>query len=179
MLFFGLITLEIFGQQSNGKIVGKVTDKKTGETLIGLNVKVTELSKGASTDVEGRYILAGIPAGKYTLQFTYVGYATKTISDVIVSAGTVTTLDAAMDEPAGNQLQTVVISVSAKKESTAGLYAQQKNAVSISSGIASDQIKKSPDKNTSDVLKRVSGASIQDNKFIVVRGLSEIGRAHV
>jgi len=173
VLFFGLITLEIFGQQSNGKIVGKVTDKKTGETLIGLNVKVTELSKGASTDVEGRYILAGIPAGKYTLQFTYVGYATKTISDVIVSAGTVTTLDAAMDEPAGNQLQTVVISVSAKKESTAGLYAQQKNAVSISSGIASDQIKKSPDKNTSDVLKRVSGASIQDNKFIVVRGLSD------
>ncbi len=173
VLFFGLITLEIFGQTSNGKIVGKVTDKKTGETLIGLNVKVTELSKGASTDVEGRYILSGIPAGKYTLQFTYVGYATKTISDVVVSAGTVTTLDVAMDEPAGNQLQTVVVKVSAKQESLAGLYAQQKNAVSISSGISADQIKKSPDRNTSEVLKRVSGTSIQDNKFIVIRGLSD------
>jgi len=173
VLFFGLITLEIFGQTSNGKIVGKVTDKKTGETLIGLNVKVTGLTNGASTDVEGRYILAGIPAGKYTLQFTYVGYATKTISDVVVSAGTVTTLDAAMDEPAGNQLQTVVVNVSAKKESTAGLYAQQKSSVRVSDGITADQIKKSPDRSTSDVLKRVSGTSIQDNKFVVVRGLSD------
>ena len=50
---------------------------------------------------------------------------------------------------------------------------QQKNAISISSGITADLIRRSPDKNTSEVLKRVSGASIQYNKFVVVRGLSD------
>jgi hypothetical protein len=43
----------------------------------------------------------------------------------------------------------------------------------MSSGLAADFIRRTPDRNTSDVLKRVSGASIQDNKFVVVRGLSD------
>jgi outer membrane receptor for ferrienterochelin and colicin len=49
----------------------------------------------------------------------------------------------------------------------------KKIAVSISDGISSEVIKKSPDRNTADVLKRVSGATIQDNKFVVIRGLSD------
>nr|WP_305121160.1 TonB-dependent receptor [Pedobacter xinjiangensis] len=167
------MSLEIFGQSTTGKITGKVTDKKNGETLIGLNVKVVGAPKGASTDVEGRYTLGNLAAGKYSVHFTYVGYATKTVSDVIVKAGAVTNLDVTMDEGASNQLQAVVINVSAKQESVAGLYAQQKNAVSMSSGVSADVIKRSPDRNTGEVLKRVSGASIQDNKFIIVRGLSD------
>ena len=173
VFFFGLLSLEMFGQSTTGKITGKVTDKKNGETLIGLNVKVVGAAKGASTDVEGRYSLGNLAAGKYSVQFTYVGYATKTVSDVIVKAGGVTNLDVTMDEGATNQLQAVVINVSAKQESVGGLYAQQKNAVSMSSGVSADVIKRSPDRNTGEVLKRVSGASIQDNKFIIVRGLSD------
>ena len=49
----------------------------------------------------------------------------------------------------------------------------QKNAVSVSDGISSESIRKSPDKATSDVIKRISGASIQDNKFAIIRGLNE------
>ena len=49
----------------------------------------------------------------------------------------------------------------------------QKNASAISDAISADVIRKSPDKNTSEVLRRVSGASIQDNKFVIIRGLSE------
>ena len=172
VLFFGLISLEIFAQ-GTGKLVGKVTDKKTGETLIGLNVKIVGATRGATTDVEGRFTIAGLAAGKYSVQFTYVGYATKTISDVIVKAGGVTTLDAVMEEGGANQIQAVVVTITARQESVSGLYAQQKNAVSISSGVTADIIKRSPDRNTSEVLRRVSGASIQDGKFVVVRGLSD------
>nr|MBA4168340.1 TonB-dependent receptor [Chitinophagaceae bacterium] len=62
---------------------------------------------------------------------------------------------------------------SARREAQASLYNVQKNSSSISDGISAEIIRKSPDKNTGDVLKRVSGASIQDNKFVVIRGLSE------
>lgn len=172
VLFFGLISLEIFAQ-GTGKIVGKVTDKKTGETLIGLNVKIVGLTRGSTTDVEGRFNIAGLAAGKYSVQFTYVGYATKTISDVIVKAGGVTTLDAVMEEGGSNQIQAVEIKATAKQESVSGLYVQQKNSAVISDGISADVIKRSPDKNTGEVLKRVSGASVQDNRFIIVRGLSD------
>lgn len=172
---FIFLTLQGFSSvaQSVGRIVGKVTDKKTGESLIGLTVKVDGTTKGSSTDVEGRYNLAGLPTGKYALTFSYIGYQSKKVSDVIVKAGVVTTLDVVMEEPAGQQLQQVVINVSAKQESVSGLYAQQKNSISMSSGISADVIKRSPDRNTGEVLKRVSGASIQDNKFVIVRGLSD------
>ena len=165
----GVLISDTFAQ---GKITGKLSDKKTGETLIGVSVKVSGTTKGTTSDVEGRYTLAGLSAGTFTLEFSYVGYPTKKISDILVSAGKVTNLDVVMEE-SGQELQQVVITATAKQESVSGLYVQQKNAISMSSGISADVIRRSPDKNTGEVLKRVSGASVQDNKFIIVRGLSD------
>ncbi|SKA08200.1 TonB-dependent receptor [Chitinophaga eiseniae] len=154
------------------KLTGKVTDKKTGEALIGVTIVVQGTGKGAVTDVEGRYSFNMEP-GTYTLDFKYMGYQTKSISDVIVKAGQPTSLDIIMDEPKSKELQEVVIRGSFKQETINALYAAQKNNAVVSDGISADLIKKSPDKNTGEVLKRVSGTSIQDNKFVVVRGLSE------
>lgn len=172
LILFILNILSASAQQT-GRIVGKVTDKKTGETLIGLTVKVAGTTKGVSTDVEGRYNIGGLTAGRYALVFSYVGYQAKKVSDIIVKAGAVTTMDVIMEEPGGQQLQQVVINISARQESIGSLYAQQKNSARISDGISAESIRKSPDRTTSDVLKRVSGTTIQDNKFVIVRGLSD------
>ena len=158
--------------QGTGKIAGTVTDKKTGETLIGVSVKIAGTTKAVGTDVDGKYILGGLTAGKHTIEISYISYATKKITDVEVKAGAVTSLNVVMEE-SSSTLQTVTITGSFKQESVNALYAQQKNSASISDGISSDVIKKSPDRNTGEVLKRVSGASVQDNKFIIVRGLSD------
>lgn len=170
LLFLSAITIQA---QNTGRITGKVTDKKTGETLIGLTVKLEGTSKGVSTDVDGRYVIGGLASGRYTLLFSYVGYQTKRVSDVVIAAGKAVTLNVIMDEASSQQLQQVVINVSAKQESIGALYAQQKNSAVVSDGIAADVITKTPDKNTSEVLKRVSGTTIQDNKFVIIRGLSD------
>lgn len=169
-ILFAFISVIAFAQ--TGKISGKVSDKKTGETLIGVSVKIKGTTKGMSTDVDGKYSLTGLANGKYTLMFQYIGYNGKEISEVEVNAGKNTVFDIVLEE-AGQKLKEVVIQGSFKKESVNALYAQQKNSASISDGISSELIKKSPDRNTSDVLKRVSGATIQDNKFVVIRGLGD------
>lgn len=169
-LLFVITGVAVFAQ--TGKISGKVSDKKTGETLIGVTVKIKGTTKGMSTDVDGKYSLTGLAKGKYILIFQYVGYNGKEVSDVDVTSGKNTIFDVVLEE-AGQKLNEVVIQGSFKKESVNALYAQQKNSPVISDGISSESIKRSPDKNTSDVLKRVSGASIQDNKFVVIRGLSD------
>lgn len=128
---------------------------------------------GASTDVEGRYTLGNLNPGKYSLTFSYIGYQSKNITDIEVVEGKTTNLDVTIDEATSQALDEVVITATIRQESISGLYAQQKNSVSISSGITSEQIRKTPDRNTSDVLKRVSGASIQDNKFVIIRGLAD------
>ncbi len=156
-----------------GKISGTVIDKKTGDRLVGVTVKIAGTRQGASTDIEGRFLIAGLPSGKYTLEVSYVGYVTQTISDVEIKENTNTPLNVVLEESSDNNLQEVKITFKASQESVNNLYANQKASINISSGISAELIKRSPDKNTSEVLKRVSGASIQDNKFIVVRGLSD------
>ncbi|WP_131539934.1 TonB-dependent receptor [Pedobacter nototheniae] len=167
------LTISVLSYAQTGKISGKITDNKTGETLIGVTVKISGTTKGASTDVEGRYIIPSLIPGKYIVEVSYVGYASKSISDVEVKVNNATTLDVVMVEAGSQNLSDVVIRGNASKESINTLYANQKSSISISSGISAELIRKSPDRNTSEVLKRVSGASIQDNKFVIVRGLSD------
>lgn len=159
--------------QTTGKITGKVIDQKTSETLIGATVSIEGTTNGAATDVDGHYVLNGLRPGKYSVMLRYMGYQTKVISDVEVKAGAATTLDIAAVPAQSTALKEVVIKATYRQESIGALYAIQKNSTSISDGISSELIKRSPDKNTSDVLKRVSGTTIQDNKFVVVRGLSD------
>jgi len=167
-----LSNLTTFSQQQ-GKISGKVTDSKTGETLIGLTVKITGANLGASTDIEGRYTLGNLNPGRYNLSFSYIGYQAKNITEIEVLVGKTTNLDVIMVEASSLALEEVVITATVRQESISALYAQQKNSISISSGITSELIKRTPDRNTSDVLKRVSGASIQENKFVIIRGLAD------
>lgn len=164
-------TTQVFAQ-GNGKVTGKVTDRKSGEALIGVTVIVQGTSTGAVTDVEGRYNIS-VKAGTYTLQVKYIGYQTKEISEVIIKAGQVTNLDMTLDEPKSEKLNEVVIKGSARTETLNSLLTFQKNTNTVAQVVSAETIRKSPDRNTSEVLKRVSGASMQDGKYLVVRGLAD------
>ncbi|WP_411275077.1 TonB-dependent receptor domain-containing protein [Daejeonella sp.] len=172
LLSFLFISHSVYSQQT-GRIAGKVSDTKTGESLIGLTVKITGGTSGASTDVEGRYTLGNLVPGNYSLTFSYIGYQSKNITEIEVLAGKTTTLDVTIDEASSQALQEVVVTATIRQETVNALYAQQKNSVRVSDGISSESIKRSPDKNTGEILKRVSGTTIQDNKFVIVRGLSD------
>ncbi len=157
---------------ATGKIIGKVVDKSNNEPIIGLVIIIDGTTNGVQTNFDGQYEFKNLKPGTYKLVFKYISYNTKIVDGVIVNEGKSTTLNVNMEEQ-GKQLQEVVITSSFKKESLGTLYTIQKNNIAISDGVSSDIIKKSPDRNTSEVLRRVSGASIQDNKFVVIRGLSD------
>ena len=158
--------------QLTGVISGKVTDAKSGETLIGSTVLIRGV-KGMATNVEGRYALTTLAPGKYTIEVKYLGYQTKVIGEVDVAAGKVTGLDVILNQEDSRMLKGVSVRSSYRKETLGALYAAQKNNAAITDGISSENIKNTPDKNTSEVLKRVSGATVQDNKFVIIRGLSD------
>ena len=158
--------------QLTGVISGKVTDAKSGETLIGSTVLIRGV-KGMATNVEGRYALTTVAPGKYTIEVKYLGYQTKVIGEVDVAAGKVTGLDVILNQEDSRMLKGVSVTSSYRKETLGALYAAQKNNAAITDGISSENIKNTPDKNTSEVLKRVSGATVQDNKFVIIRGLSD------
>ncbi len=156
-----------------GKIEGKVADAKTGQPLSGVSVVNKATKKGSASDVEGRYTLSTEGAQKVSLVFTYNG-VTQQIDDIEIVDGQVTTQDVALVLREKTEESVVIRAPStARKETAASLLSFQKNNTALSSGLGADFIKRTPDKNTGEVLRRVSGTSIQDNKFVIVRGLSD------
>ncbi len=135
--------------QSSGKLMGTITNSKTGETITGVTVRILGTSRGGSSDVSGKYSIPALPAGKYTVEYIYIGYSTKQVTEVEIKANDLTNLDIVLDNSGGQVLDQVVVTGSFKKESIGALYSQQKNSALISDGISSEQIRRSPDKITS------------------------------
>ncbi len=170
ILFMLLLCSFIYGQNSG--IKGTIIDEKTGQTIPGATVSIKGTNKSDITDSEGNFLIR-VNAGNYDLKISCLSYESKEVTEIAVSKDDVNFVSIALTSKT-NQLDEVVIkSTKAKQESVKGLLTMQKNSANVSDGISAETIKRTPDKNTSDVLKRISGASIQDNRFVIIRGLND------
>ncbi|WP_333600145.1 TonB-dependent receptor [Flavobacterium sp.] len=171
-LFILLFSFPVVYAQTSG-IKGIVIEDKTGQPLPGATITILGLNKSRVTDAEGTFMFSKIEPGTYEVKVTALTFQEKEITEVIVIKDEILTLTISLEEK-NNQLDEVVIKTTkAKVESVKSLLTQQKNSANVSDGISAETIKRTPDRNTSDVLKRISGASIQDNRFVIVRGLND------
>ncbi|WP_207513515.1 TonB-dependent receptor [Longitalea luteola] len=153
-----------------GKITGIIRNEKN-EVMPGVSVTVESSGKATTTSVNGEYILS-LPPGNYTLQFSFVGFQTRRITDAVVKEEQVTDLSVVLTA-ATKQMQAVVVTSGARKESTRSLLMTQKNNAGMTNGISAEQIRVTADNNTAQVLKRVSGITVQGDRFVTIRGVSD------
>ncbi|MCZ6777318.1 MAG: carboxypeptidase-like regulatory domain-containing protein, partial [Ignavibacteria bacterium] len=93
-----------------GKIKGKIIDKQTNEALAGANVVVTGTSLGSASDINGEFIILGVPAGTHELEGRFLGYQPLRITDIQVSPDLTTEVDFQMTPLSeGVALQEIVI----------------------------------------------------------------------
>ena len=71
-----LLTTSSLWAQNTAELSGKITDKATQKPLIGADIYLKELKKGANADAQGNYHLKDIPEGNYTIIGSYLGYQT-------------------------------------------------------------------------------------------------------
>ncbi|MGV3587518.1 MAG: TonB-dependent receptor domain-containing protein [Adhaeribacter sp.] len=158
-----------FAQQ--GTITGKVKDKTTNEPIIGATVAITNTSQGATTDYNGNFSIALAP-GTYKVSTTYVSYKPQTFESVQVSAGQATTLNISLEELA-TALEAVTVTAARQTNTEVALISELKSSNVVVSGMSAEQIVRAQDRDAAEVVKRIPGITIMDNRFIVVRGLSE------
>jgi TonB-dependent receptor len=170
VIFIGLLS---FAQAQSAKLTGKVLNEKN-EPLAGVSIKIVG-GGGTSTDVEGRFSLSLAPGKKYDIEVTAIGYNPKTINETEVIAGQINDLNITLEVKAqtGDNVVVSAKTSTARKETVNAIIAFQKNTNTVASVISAESIRRSPDKNTGEVLKRTPGASIQEGKFIVIRGLAD------
>jgi len=167
------LIIGLFSFAQSGKITGKIINSKNGEPLIGATVAIEKLNRALSSDLSGNYTFSGLPAGTYSVTVSFISYAKKSVDEIVVKPGEVVVINISMDEAANKTEEVVVKSTRANKENASAVLIAQKNSASVSDGISAEAIRRTPDRSTSDVLKRVSGASIQEDRFVIIRGLND------
>lgn len=164
-----LITLGVFAQ--TGTISGVITDAKTSETIIGANVVIQGTSVGAATDIEGKFTINNVKPGTYSLSVSFITYKTHTVPDVVVEAGKISTISLQLQEDA-TELNEVVVTGTREINNDFAMLRAIKESKLVVSGISAEQISKSQDRDAAQVVRRVPGITLVDNRFVVVRGLS-------
>lgn len=97
---------------TKGRIKGKVVDLQTGEPLIGANVIVVGTTYGASTNVDGEFVILNLDAGVYEIKASYLGYKPVTIQNIRVNSDLTTYVDF---ELPSEDITTEEITIVAKK----------------------------------------------------------------
>ncbi len=167
-----LLTAFLFANENNGKITGQVIDQKTGEPLIGANVIIRGTVYGSATDLDGYYYISGLPLGLYQLQVTYVGYESAEVSNISISTSDYKQINITLISSVMN-LNEVIVQAKMKANTDIFLLSEQKKSDKIQDGISADQMSKSGDSNAADAIKRITGVSVRDGKYVSIRGLSD------
>jgi len=165
--------LSIAAYAQTGKISGTVTDKKTGETLIGVTVKIKGTTKGTSTGPDGKYTIGALADGKHTIEASYVGYATKELPGVTVENGGNTALNIILDESNSQTLGDVQVRGVAGKESETALLSMQKNSIEIKQGIGIQELSRKGVSDVEEGLTKITGITKVDGRGLFVRGLED------
>lgn len=171
LLLFGSF-LALTARAQTGVICGTVTDAKFKEPLIGATVSIEGTTIGAITDIDGNFRIEKVQPGKYTLVASYVSYKTQTIKDVAVIAHQEAVVRIELSD-ADLQLQNVVVVAQRKLGTETAVLNTVRKSLPVVSGISAQQISKTQDSDAAEVLRRIPGITIVDDRFIVVRGLAQ------
>lgn len=168
-----LITLISFGfaVAQSGSIKGVVKDAQTGETIIGANVRIENTNLGAATGLDGDFLLKNVPAGQIELIISFITYSTQRIQIQVDSSKEIF-LEVQMVEDI-SELSTVTVTAVRETASDISLLRNIKESVQVVSGLSAESIGRTLDSDVSQVVKRIPGVTVVQDRFIVIRGLSE------
>jgi TonB-dependent receptor len=169
LFLFYFSTIITFSQTASVK--GRLFGNK--ESLPGATVKIEGTTIGSITEIDGSFIITNINAGKKILVFTYLGFNTlKKEIEVIENQK----LDLGKVELQESELQLKDVEVTGKlrQASESKAINMMHTSAKTITVISSETIRKLPDKNAAETVKRVAGVGVQNNKgegsFVSLRG---------
>lgn len=158
-------------QSHAGVIRGMVFDKTSKEPLIGATIMDDAGRTGTTTDIDGRYSME-LREGRHNIHISYVGYSDTIVVANILPREKETILDISLS-PDATSLSEVTVTAVARKDTEAAMIEEERQSDVVQTGVSARQIAKTQDKDASEVIRRVPGISIIDDKFVMVRGLSQ------
>jgi hypothetical protein len=158
---------------TTGTLTGIVTDKVSAEPLYGVAVKIEGMNIGTTTDLDGKFVFPDLKAGLYQLNLEYISYRPLQIKNVTVKGGKEITIQVGMEESV-TELESVQIIAEVDKNTDMAVLNTQKNSATILDGLSGDLIvKEASYYQMNNVLRRMPGITLIEDRFISFRGLFE------
>jgi TonB-dependent receptor len=166
-------SFSLFGQdqdsKANATISGTILDD-FAQPYPGAQVELVNV-KSIFTDMDGKYSFGKLLPGTYDINIKTNDFPTKTYKGITLGEGQSIILDASLT--LGDTIEQIVLEFKRNQttDQTATLIQKELPGMAeVVSGVAAGR---TPASNTGDVIKMSSGASIQDNKFAIIRGLND------
>lgn len=175
LLTFLLAARVLLGQATTpdlGAISGTVMDSWDGRGLPGVTVVLRGSTLATTTDSVGNYTLPGVPPGNHSVQFTKGGYVTTLVENIKVAAGQVSRGDMRL-KPNFFLLDTYEVVAEPLEEQQVELLKGRRESLVLADFLGSEQMSRLGVGDAAEALTKVTGASIVDGKFAVIRGLSD------
>ncbi len=157
---------------ASARIVGRVIDARTGNGLTDVGVQVVGTTTGTASGLDGRFALNAVTPGTVTIHLRRLGFAAKTVTGLLLRPGQTLEQDITL-EAVTVSLTTQVVTASSERGTVNEALDKQRTAVGVVSAVTAEQIARSPDASAAQAVQRVSGVTVQDNKYVFVRGLGE------
>jgi len=171
LLIAAWIIISATVKAQTGLIKGTITDANTKETLIGATVALQGTTNGAVTDFDGNFRIEKVQPGSYNLVISYISYDSQIVR-VEVGNGRESNVMVELNV-ASVDIKEVQVVAKRRDNTEVSMISNLKSGSLIVSGITSQQISKSQDKDAAEVIRRVPGITITDGRFVIVRGLIE------
>ena len=166
-----LFTSILFGQNQSF-IRGNVIDAETGESLFTATVGVKGTSLGTTTDFDGKFEIP-ISSNDVTLIISFIGYNTIEIENIKIKNDDIYLLENIKLSPSSFAVEVVNITAESVKNTEGALLTIKKKSPVLIDAISAQSLKKSGDSDAAGALKRVTGISVSDGKYVYVRGLGD------
>jgi TonB-dependent receptor len=164
----GAVTAGDKNSASTGSVSGTVKDT-AGAVLQGAKVMLQPSATSVATDTQGSYLISNVNPGTYTVTISYVGFTTS-VTNITVTAGQTTPLDATLSVASANQQ----VVVSAAVEGDAAAINEQRVSENILDVETDTQIQSLPNANIADAVGRLPGVTLQRNEgegqYVQIRG---------
>ena len=170
--FIIILISSIVSYAQTGSIEGIATDRKSKEALPGVTITLENTSIGASADINGHFLISNLKPGKYNVKASYISFNTVIVEGVKVDANKIAKVDVSLSEDAVT-LEGVTVTGVKKTNTDIAMINVTRMSPLVSIAISGQQILRNQDRDASEVIRRLPGTTIIDDRFIVVRGLPQ------
>ncbi len=156
-----------------GTLSGMIADSRNSEGVAGVGIIVTSTVgrtvKGVS-DLDGRYEVSGLRSGIYTVAIEHSGFEPVSQS-VSITSGQITRADIVLNHSEIASLGKMSVRSVRVQSTGAALLKERQKEISFTDAIGAQEMSRGGAGNAAEAIKIVTGVTLEDNKYVIVRGM--------